>query len=454
MDDTSGLGHFNELLNACKSLDLNVDDVSGQGYDNGSNMKGKHQGVQKRLLEINPRALYMPCACLSLNLTLCDTAHSCVKEVSFFGIVQLIYSLFANSTKIWKVLLNNVPDITVNSLCNTQWESRIKSVKAIRFQAPQIRLALLQLYKSCDDAKSKSEAESFASALESFEFLLSMVIWYEILFAINMVSKKLQSKSMCIDTTTKELEGVMLFFEKFRNEGFESSMNIAKSLAFDMNIEPILPKKHCVYRKKQFDENNHDEEIQLAEESFRVSYFLVIMDMTIASLKDRFEQLKIFENIFGFLFDSKKLKSLDDNELRESCTKFKTTFFHNNLSNVDADDLFSEMKVLQMTLPNVLMSPLEILELVKAVDCYPNVLIAYRILLTMSVTVASTKRSFSKLKLFKSYLRSSMSQERLNGLAILCIEKNMLENIDVDTIINDFASKMLKDNVFYEHLYA
>ena len=104
----------------------------------------------------------------------------------------------------------------MKSLCNTQWESRIKSVKAIRFQAPQIRLDLLQWYKSCDDAKSKNEVKSLASAFESFEFLLGLVIWYEILFAINMVSKKLQSKSMCIDTTTKELEGVMLFFEKHR----------------------------------------------------------------------------------------------------------------------------------------------------------------------------------------------------------------------------------------------
>ena len=196
------------------------------------------------------------------------------------------------------------------------------------------------MYKSCDDAKSKSEAESLASSLESFEFLLSMVIWYEILFTINMMSKKLQSKSICIDTTTKESEGVILFFEKYRNEGFESSMNIAKSLAFDMNIEPILPTKHCIFRKKQFDENNHDEEIQLAEESFRVNYFLVVVDMAIASLKDRFEQLKIFENIFGFLFDSKKFKLFDDNELRESCTKFKTNFSHNNLSDVDANELF------------------------------------------------------------------------------------------------------------------
>ena len=53
--------------------------------------------------------------------------------------------------------------------------------------------------------------------------------------------------------------------------------------------------------------------LKSTEESFGVNYFLVVVDMTIASLKYRFEQLNIFENIFGFLFDSKKLKSLGDN---------------------------------------------------------------------------------------------------------------------------------------------
>ncbi|XP_065866612.1 uncharacterized protein [Euphorbia lathyris] len=85
VDDTTGLGLFNKLLEVLKGLDLSVDDVRGQGYDNGSNMKGKHKGVQTRVLEINPRALYMPCDCHSLNLTLCDMDHSCVKAISFFG---------------------------------------------------------------------------------------------------------------------------------------------------------------------------------------------------------------------------------------------------------------------------------------------------------------------------------------------------------------------------------
>jgi hypothetical protein len=56
VNDTTGQGLFDVLENEIKCLDLDIDDVRGQGYDNGSNMKGKHQGVQKRLLDVNPRA--------------------------------------------------------------------------------------------------------------------------------------------------------------------------------------------------------------------------------------------------------------------------------------------------------------------------------------------------------------------------------------------------------------
>jgi hypothetical protein len=62
----------------------------------------------------------------------------------------------------------------------------------------------------------------------------------------------------------------------------------------------------------------------------------------------------------------------------------------------------------------------------------------------MSVTVASVERILSKLKLLKNYLRSTMSQQRLNGLATLCIEKRLLDEIDIHTIIDDFASRNVR----------
>jgi hypothetical protein len=48
-------------------------------------------------------------------------------------------------------------------------------------------------------------------------------------------------------------------------------MNIAKSLPFDMSIELTHPTKRHIFRKRQYDENDNDEEIQSTEESFRVN---------------------------------------------------------------------------------------------------------------------------------------------------------------------------------------
>ena len=53
---------------------------------------------------------------------------------------------------------------------------------------------------------------------------------------------------------------------------------------------------------------------------------------------------------------------------------------------------------------------------------YPDVCTAYMMYMTVPVTVARAKRYFCKLKLIKNFLRSSMSQERLSGLALLSIE--------------------------------
>lgn len=53
-------------------------DMRRQGYDNGSNMKRKQSGVQKRVGDINPRAFYVPCSAHSLNLVVNDAALCCL----------------------------------------------------------------------------------------------------------------------------------------------------------------------------------------------------------------------------------------------------------------------------------------------------------------------------------------------------------------------------------------
>ena len=96
------------------------------------------------------------------------------------------------------------------------------------------------------------------------------------------------------------------------------------------------------------------------------------------------------------------------------------------------------------------MRAIDILKFLKGVDCFPYTIIAYRILLTIPVTVASAERSFSKLKLLKSYLRSTMLQERLNGLALIAIENDVLETVKYEEMVDEFASKSVRRMVIFK----
>ncbi|XP_042441417.1 zinc finger MYM-type protein 1 [Zingiber officinale] len=293
VDDTSGLGLFMHLKDALIHLELDIDDIRGQGYDNGSNMKGKHKGVQRRLLEINPRAFYTPCGCHSLNLTLCDMVNCCPQAMSFFGVIQRIYTLFSSSTKRWRIFKDHVKGLTVKPLSQTRWESHVESVKPIKEQTARIRNALLDLTNDTEDPKTKSEAESLALyELEKFEFLLGVVIWYKLLFAINTVSKFLQSENMDIDAAIKLLQGIIIFLEEYRESGFDKAMVEAKEMATEMGIEAVFREKRVVRRKKQFDESSSTEIALSAEESFRVNYFLFIVDQAHSSIESRFAQFK------------------------------------------------------------------------------------------------------------------------------------------------------------------
>ena len=57
------------------------------------------------------------------------------------------------------------------------------------------------------------------------------------------------------------------------------------------------------------------------------------------------------------------------------------------------------------------------------------------------MTVAGGERAFSKLKLIKIYLRSTMSQDRLCSLAMLSIESQLARKLDFKDLISDFACK-------------
>ena len=57
------------------------------------------------------------------------------------------------------------------------------------------------------------------------------------------------------------------------------------------------------------------------------------------------------------------------------------------------------------------------------------------------ITNCSGERSFSKLKFIKNRLRTSMTQERLCHLTLMSIESDILDELDLSDIVDDFACR-------------
>ncbi|GKF99334.1 zinc finger MYM-type protein 1, partial [Tanacetum coccineum] len=135
----------------------------------------------------------------------------------------------------WHILKDHVKGLTLKSLSTTRWESRVESGKAIRLQMSEIREALFQVAKEDNDSLIQSGANSLAeNVLGDFKFIVAIVIWFDILYTVNLVSKRIQSKDMRIDVAIKEAKELISFFKDYRETGYSKSIEEAKKIAIEM----------------------------------------------------------------------------------------------------------------------------------------------------------------------------------------------------------------------------
>ena len=236
----------------------------------------------------------------------------------------------------------------------------------------------------------------------------------------------------------------------------------------------LIPKKVIQMNNSQSSQNY---------EKFRTGTFLVVIDSLEGELRKRLNAYANIAGRFGFL---RKLADLSNEEVIESAKSLQEAFARDleaslsdellqfssflntefakkalnttpshsstpaiSLDQTNEDSDTEDDKKFNVESPELRIYRLLVSNNLEAV--FPNTVIVFRIYLSMMVSNCSGERSFSKLKLLKTHLRSCMTQERLNSLVLLNIETNVLRGIDMSSLINDFAlKKSRKHNIYRE----
>ena len=306
----SGIAHI--ILEFFKKIEVNIEDCSGQSYDNASNMSGKYKGMQAIIKEKSKNAMYIPCCAHSLNLVGQCAVDCCIPATSFFGFVQKLYVFFSSSTKRWKVLtdclaVGNQRGLTVKSLSETRWSASYDAITALMSGYDKIYEALVTLVR--DDSQkpeTKVEAQGLTKSIQTLETSLITVIWQTTLERFHKTTIILQGENMDLNNATALLKGLVVFVQSLRTQ-FDIFEQRAKSHSACVDyykssrIRPGNPK---------YDIHPEDTSNSLRDK-FLNSTFFVVIDKLEAELMFRLKAYQDVSHRFSFL---KNLSSspLDD----------------------------------------------------------------------------------------------------------------------------------------------
>lgn len=436
-------GLFNAVTAVLNKYGIDIKNCRGQSYDNASNMSGEYTGLQARIREITPTAMYSPCSAHSLNLVCEHATSSCKESRDFFMLLNNLYNFFSSSTKRWEVLtgcLSKKENLTLKALSKTRWSARDDACRALKEDWDEVIEALTIISNDEQEkAATRSEASSFLRQLQRLETAFLSTLWGDLLSTFNASSKKLQSSEIDLLTVSVLYGSLSQYVHSIRTE-FDIYENRALVKAEVTQYEDETKRKKR--RKLQSDETREGEVEFTGRENFRINTYNVIIDRLNNEMERRKTAYDELNSLFGFFISAVK-EHLDMETLTEHSRKL-CTLFDKDLPTMEVFvneclHFFGFLKELEEC-PKTILKLCKVLHDNELQDLYPYVDIALRLFLTIPASNCSAERSFSVLKRIKNYTRSTMTEGRLRDMAILTIESELTKRLDFDDIIDSFSN--------------
>ena len=435
--DVTGKGLATVISDGLTKIGLNLHYLRGHGYDGAAAMSERINGVQSHIRQLHPLAVYVHCSSHSLNLAI---SHACSVTAirNCMGTIGAVYN-FLNTPKrndVLKTCVDRVSPSAARSrliqVCPTRWMERHDSVHIFKELLHPVN-DCLETISEWPDTDSSAGANRLRCSIRQPEFILALHVAARI---IRTKSASLQKENLDLTAALRMATDVEALVREIRHnvvDEFHQIFVSASDLCAVIGVDIVMP---CIAQRQT---NRCNITAGNAEEYFRAAVCVPFIDNFLMQLHERFISLnQLLRNFMCLLPVAPNNTTLSDEHRRDILQLAET---YNADISCTADAAAAE---LQLWFRQLVAQP-DDRRPKNAVDAFrmcdgetlPAIKKLLQIMATLPVTTCTSERSFSTLRRLKTYLCNTTADERLNGLALLNIHRDI--KLDSDRIIADLC---------------
>ena len=445
-DASTIFGALKDVLLRC-ILPLSL--CRGQAYDGAANMSGHLRGVGAQFKAEEPAALHVHCLAHSLNLCLQDVYRGrssvCDSLELVMELVKLIEFSPTCTTLFEQMKANLSPETnSLKPLCPTRWTVSASAISAV-LDIYEVLISTLDEVHSTGRDEHATKAGGFARQPQLFNTLFGLKLSAMIFVPTEQLSCTLQGK----DTTVQEAHNAALITEAFlrrqrTDDAFDLFYKTVLSSSQDLTDGPVISRQ-CKLPCR-LDDGAPSVQPATPADLYRRKYFEVL-DVVCEEIKRRFDQkdLKVVADMESLLLDSANglIRVVPESIVSMYCSR-----------DLDKEHLAIHLRMLPDVIKQCNSKSVFVIKKVTSIHTLCDVLnfcgggkqllsqvhTLLQLFLTVPVTTATSERTFSGLRRLKTFLRTSMTQDRLNHLLLLYCHKAHIDLIDMPRVASEFVS--------------
>ena len=434
------------LKDAMLRLNLPISDCRGQCYDGAANMAGVRNGVATQISREEPSALFSHCYGHALNLAASDTVkqNKILRDTldTAFEISKLLKfspRRDAQFTKLKDEIAPRTPGF--RTLCPTRWTVRATSLQSILDNYSVFQALWEDVKEVATDPEVRARVIGVNATMNRFDFLFGLALGERLLKHTDNLSRTLQTPSLTASEGQEIAELTCQTLLRIRtNDAFDLFWKKVQAMQEEFGVEEAsLPRKRKVPSHLEIG-RGAGYHPATPKEFYSQQYF-ECLDFIASAIKDRFDQpgYKALQELENLLVKAARREEYTA-ELAFAVNRYSADIVPSSLET----QLQSLTTAFSSRFPSEKPTLSEVKAYIVALSPAQRVAISevctiLKLIMVIPATNAVSERSASALRRVKTYLRSTMSQARLNNLLLLHTHKQRTDALDISSCLNSFV---------------